>query len=70
MTRRERKTLADTTEIEGLLRVIRGIKEDTSYSTFIDAYNLQDSSDKSHLFAQGDERIDYTKFGSMRKIDF
>ena len=64
---REKKTTADSVDMEKIQQLIRGFEKRQQPSSFIDAENLQDTSDKNWLSSERPGR-DYTKFGSMRKI--
>lgn len=67
---RERKTGLYSEDMEQINRVMRGLNQSKTFSTFIDADDLADSSNKDWLLNESSKRNDYTKFGSMRKIIF
>lgn len=66
---RERRTTGLTFEMERINQMMRGLGDEDSSSCFIDVEDLQDSSDKKWLSKERGSKEEYTKFGSMRKLD-
>jgi hypothetical protein len=53
-----------------IIQILSGFEIGPVFSTFIDADDLEDSSDKEWLSDRHHPNRDYTKFGKMRKINF
>lgn len=67
---RERNNTMTVAEMEHINQILRGSGQGEPASCFIDAGDLQDSSDRSWLSEEASGNIDYTKFGSMKKVKF